>query len=64
MSSKDELIRAMTISLSIAIDMRDEDIEKISGCDCPICQTFCNAMTVYETLKAAAGIMEVKGCLH
>jgi hypothetical protein len=64
MSDREELIKAMSIVLRMAIEMTDEDMERIEDCDCVICDTFCGALAIYEGLKEAERVSAANKCLH
>lgn len=64
MSDREELIKAVSIVLRMAIDMTDEDVARIEDCDCVICDTLCGALAIYEGLKEAERLSAAKKCLH
>ncbi len=64
MTDREELIRAMTIALSMAIDMKDSDMEKVRECECLVCTTFKGALMIYEGLMEEAAVRGVGRCLH
>lgn len=64
MTDREELIRAMTIALSMAIDMKDSDMEKVHECECLVCTTFKGALMIYKGMMAEAEARGIGRCLH